>query len=102
MRLGFAQKAAGRLTDSTQVLRLSGDTEYTRRAVGEFAALPECGEDAQRLVTIATVPEGDTRSRNVRLDLPDCELEPYPSSSPPEGTVDGDQFVDDPAPDGIL
>ena len=52
VRLGFAQKAGGRLTDSTRVLRLSGDTGYTRRVTGEFAALPECGEPVQRLVTI--------------------------------------------------
>jgi serine/threonine-protein kinase len=105
VRLGFAQKAGGRLTDSTRVLRLSGDTGYTRRVTGEFAALPECGEPVQRLVTIATVPAGETQSRDVKLDLPPCE--PDPGVSPSEGTGDGAQVpdgpaLDEPAPDGTL
>jgi serine/threonine-protein kinase len=105
VRLGFAQKAGGRLTDSTRVLRLSGDTGYTRRVTGEFAALPECGEPVQRLVTIDTVPAGETQSRDVKLDLPPCE--PDPSVSPSPETGDGAQVpdepaLDEPAPDGTL
>jgi serine/threonine-protein kinase len=100
VRLGFTQNADDRSTDSTQVLRLSGDTEYTRRVTGEFAAPPECGERALRLVTIATVPAGDVRSRTMRLDLPACE--PDPGSSQPEGPNEEERVPNEPAPDGTL
>lgn len=75
VRLGFAQKVVGGeggLTGGVRTLTLSGLTEYARRVPGEFAALPPCGEYVHRLVTIAVVPGGEMRSRDVRLGLPAC------------------------------
>ncbi|GAA3418762.1 hypothetical protein GCM10018952_55580 [Streptosporangium vulgare] len=87
VRLGFAQRLGGTReapTGSTRELELSGDTEYEREVVGEFADPPRCGGYVTRLVTITTVPEGDMPSRTARIDLPACTPDPgtNPDSDP--------------------
>ncbi|MER7205442.1 serine/threonine-protein kinase [Streptosporangium sp. NPDC000239] len=82
VRLAFTQQvpgADGGTTGSAKTIELSGRTDYTRTVTGEFATLPECGQYARRTVTITTVPAGESRSSQARVDLPPCEQEPGPS-----------------------
>ncbi|WP_406317883.1 protein kinase [Streptosporangium sp. NBC_01639] len=98
VKLGSAQKVVGGqggFTSDVQALELSGRTDYTREVAVQFAALPECGEYAHRVVTITTVPGGDMRSSDVRLGLPPCQPDPDP------GLAGSEQATDDGAvPDG--
>ncbi|WP_329425227.1 protein kinase [Streptosporangium sp. NBC_01495] len=100
VRLEFAQRLGGtRETPGggTRELELSGDTEYEREVTGEFADPPRCGGYVTRLVTITTVPEGDTPSRAVRIDLPSCAPDP---GTGPDSDSDADAGPDTgPAPD---
>lgn len=85
VRVGFTQKTGTGgtgLSGGVQVLELSGRTTYVREVTGEFPAPPRCGEYARRTVTITTVPAGEARSREVRLDLPSCEPSPVPDPGP--------------------
>ncbi|MFF5206472.1 protein kinase [Streptosporangium sp. NPDC000396] len=115
VKLGFVQKVTGGeggSTSSARTLELSGQTDYTREVTGDFAALPECGRDVRRLVTVTTVPESGTRSREARIDLPPCEPDPKPDPSRSEPSTDGEQGSeppvdieqgpDKPGHDGIL
>ncbi|MFD0889721.1 hypothetical protein ACFQ08_34720, partial [Streptosporangium algeriense] len=82
VRLAFTQQvpgSGGGTTDSVRTVELSGRTDYTRTVTGEFAAPPECGRYVQRTVTITTVPSGERRSSQARIDLPPCEQEPGPA-----------------------
>ncbi|MEV4526917.1 protein kinase [Streptosporangium sp. NPDC049304] len=90
VRLGFAQRVGDTretLTGGARELELSGDTEYEREVTGEFPDLPGCGGYVTRLVTISTVPEGETPSRTARIDLPPCPPGPGTDQEPDAGAT---------------
>ncbi|MEU8384475.1 protein kinase [Streptosporangium sp. NPDC048865] len=100
VRLGFAQRLGDTReipAGGTRELELSGATEYEREVTGEFADPPRCGGYVTRLVTITTVPEGDTASRTARIDLPPCS--PGPGTDPRTTPETGPDTTPDTSPD---
>ncbi|MER5648457.1 protein kinase [Streptosporangium sp. NPDC002524] len=107
VRLGFAQRIGDtrEVATGTRELELSGDTEYEREVTGDFADPPRCGGYVTRLVTITTVPEGDTPSRTARIDLPICapapgtDPDPDPGPGPEAGPETGQETTPEAGPD---
>ncbi len=95
VKVGFTQKVVGDGTDLTgtsQVVELSGRTDYSREVTGAFVPLPRCGRYAQRIVVITTLPEGERRSSETRLELPSCRPDPQPGPSVSDGPADGGAY----------
>ncbi|WP_433253739.1 protein kinase domain-containing protein [Streptosporangium sp. CA-135522] len=111
VKLGFTQQVIGgegEQTGGTQVLELSGLTEYVREAVVRFTMPPGCsgyGGYVHRVVTLTTVPGSGAHSREMRLPLPACTPDPTPSGAEqpadgepaPDGSTGGDTLVSEPS-----